>query len=138
MFCFSINVEAFGDLCKGHGTLGSMPPEALLEKHLPCRPEQDVFAMALIVLQIASKPPYKSRNMFFNKVSAVMLTYTRRVDKMEGTYSYVICVSCLAMNYASYSGRSTVPIPTRDTSRRPLLYINKSLAYPVPSRVRRV
>eukprot|EP00904_Undaria_pinnatifida_P007790 jgi/Undpi1/4140/HiC_scaffold_16.g07507.m1 len=58
---------AFGDLCKGHGTLGSMPPEALLEKHLPCRPEQDVFAMALIVLQIASKPPYKSRNMFFNK-----------------------------------------------------------------------
>ena len=98
MFCFSINVEAFGDLCKGHGTLGSMPPEALLEKHLPCRPEQDVFAMALIILQIASKAPYKSCNMFFNKVSAIMSKYTRRVDKMEGAYSYVIGVSYLAKN----------------------------------------
>ena len=66
-----IDTTAFGDLRNGQGSLGILPPEAILEKHLPCRADQDVFALGHLILLIVSKDPYKSHNMWLSRVSAL-------------------------------------------------------------------
>lgn len=67
----SSDTAAFGDLRNGQGSLGVLPPEAILEKHLPCRPDQDVFAMGHLIFLLVAKNMYKSHNMWLSKVGAL-------------------------------------------------------------------
>ena len=76
---FVIGTAAFGDLRKGHGTLGITPPEAVLEKRIRCRPDQDVFAVGHLILLMVTKRRYKSHNMFMSRVSALCVLSRYRV-----------------------------------------------------------
>ena len=76
---FVVDAAAFGDLKKGPGTLGVTPPEAVLEKRMRCRPEQDVFAMGHLVLLMVTKQRYESHNMFLNRVSALCVLSRYRI-----------------------------------------------------------
>ena len=74
-----IDSAAFGDLRKGHGSLGITPPEAIVEKYMPCRPDQDVFAVGHLILLIVTKRRYKNYNMFLSRVGALSVLSRYRI-----------------------------------------------------------
>ena len=64
-------MAAFGDETQRKGTPGIMAPETMNERRTPCRANQDVFAMAHMLLLVVAKDGIKRDNLFMHEVGVV-------------------------------------------------------------------